>query len=42
MVEPLPTQTKLIYQKTDDDIQVVEVLPRYTTMAEVKVAGIWK
>ena len=42
MVEPLPTQTKLVYQKTDDDIQVVEVLPRYTTMAEVKVAGIWK
>lgn len=42
MVEPLPTQAEVATRKTSDTIQAFESLSRYTTMAEIKVAGIWK
>ncbi len=40
LVEPLPTQTESALQKTDDII--LEDSPKYTTLAEIKVAGIWE
>jgi anti-sigma factor RsiW len=42
MVEPLPTQIESVSQKMDDTVQSFENLTRYTTMAEMKVAGMWK
>lgn len=41
-VEPLPTQPRFISQETDDTVPVLEDSPKYTTMAEMKVAAIWE
>jgi len=40
LVEPLPTLVSPVLQKTDDTTQAADSLTRYTTMAEVKIAGI--
>jgi putative zinc finger protein len=41
-VEPLPTQTEPVTQNTDDTPQILEDSLTYTTMAEIKVSGIWE
>ncbi len=41
-VEPLPPQTESVAQNTDDVPQILEDSPTYTTMAEIKVSGIWE
>ena len=40
--EPLPTQTESALQNADGSIQTLDDSLRYTTMAEMKVARIWK
>lgn len=42
MVEPLPTHAEFVFQETDDTIGTSENSLRYTTMAQMKVAGMWK
>ena len=42
MVEPLPTQIESASQGTNNTIEDFEESPRYTTMAEIKVVGIWE
>lgn len=41
-VEPLPAQTEFLSQEADDAAPVLEDSPKYTTMAEIKVAAIWE
>ena len=41
-VEPLPTITKAHLQPAHNVFQIDESEPEYTTMAEVKTAGIWR
>ena len=42
IIEPLPTKIESVSQKMDDTIQTSDDLPIYTTMAEIKIAGMWE
>jgi hypothetical protein len=42
MVEPLPTISESPLQNLDETAQGSESFLEYTTMAEIKVKGLWK
>ena len=42
MVEPHPIYIETVQNNANKNIQDSETLPKYTTMAEMKVLGIWE